>query len=91
VQGQENLTFRLTALASDNDFEDEYSGFQRKFIAPSLAWKINENTNLTFQVHYLDDWHYALNVRNVFDKNYESGYSYAGEKRTVLLTASQRW
>ncbi|EGO65270.1 TonB-dependent siderophore receptor [Acetonema longum] len=43
-------------------------------------------------VHYdLDEWRLALNVRNLFDKFYDVGNGYAGEGRTVLLTATHRW
>lgn len=39
----------------------------------------------------LDKWRLALNVRNLFDKFYNVGSGYAGEGRTVLLTATQHW
>lgn len=55
VEGQENLRFRLTALTRDREFTDDYSSSQRTFIAPSLTWKFSENTNITFQAHYLKD------------------------------------
>ncbi|WP_110953868.1 TonB-dependent siderophore receptor [Anaerosinus massiliensis] len=39
----------------------------------------------------LDEWRLALNVRNVFDKFYDVGTGFAGEGRTVLLTATHKW
>lgn len=39
----------------------------------------------------LDEWRLALNFRNLFDKFYDVGTGYAGEGRTVLLTATHRW
>jgi iron complex outermembrane receptor protein len=43
----------------------------------------------------LGGWRYALNVRNLFNKQYQtyaySTYGYVGEERTVLLTATHRW
>jgi iron complex outermembrane receptor protein len=39
----------------------------------------------------LEKWRLALNVRNLFDKFYDASGSYAGEGRTVLLTATRRW
>jgi iron complex outermembrane receptor protein len=39
----------------------------------------------------LDEWRLALNVRNLFDKFYDASSSYAGEGRTVLLTATRHW
>jgi iron complex outermembrane receptor protein len=81
VEGQENLTFRLTALTRDNDFEDDYSGFQRKFIAPSLAWKINESTNITFQAHYLKDTLDGYDNRSV----YHPGDSLYGVSKKMFL------
>ncbi len=39
----------------------------------------------------LDEWRLALNVRNLFDKFYNVGTGYAGEGRTVLLTATRHW
>ncbi|QDR82985.1 TonB-dependent siderophore receptor [Sporomusa termitida] len=39
----------------------------------------------------LDEWRLALNARNLFDKFYDVGTGYAGEGRTVLLTATHRW
>lgn len=43
------------------------------------------------------DWQYALNVRNLFDREYisaywpSSGYYYSDDHRTVRLTATCRW
>lgn len=39
----------------------------------------------------LDEWRLALNVRNLFDKFYDTSSGYAGEGRTVLLTATRHW
>ena len=39
----------------------------------------------------LDEWRLALNFRNLFDKFYDVGTGYAGEGRTMLLTATRRW
>ncbi|WP_036681115.1 TonB-dependent siderophore receptor [Pelosinus fermentans] len=55
IDGQDHLTFRLTGLTRDQDLPVDYSSFKRKFIAPSLAWKIDQDTNITFQAHYLKD------------------------------------
>ncbi len=55
INGQENLTFRLTALARERDLPVDYSWSKRTFIAPSLSWKPDEDTNITFQAHYLKD------------------------------------
>ena len=48
------------------------------------------------QIRYdLGGWRYALNVRNLFNKQYQtyaySTYGYVGEERTILLTATHRW
>jgi len=66
VDGQENLTFRLTALARDQDLSDNYSSTKRTFIAPSLAWKISKNTNVTFQSQYLKDRHYGNTGNSIY-------------------------
>lgn len=55
IDGQDNVTFRLTALARDRDFPTDYDWSKRTFIAPSLSWKPAANTNITFQAHYLKD------------------------------------
>ncbi len=39
----------------------------------------------------LDEWRLALNVRNLFDKFYDVSSGYAGEGRSVLLTATRHW
>lgn len=55
LNGREDLTFRLTALARERDFSADYEWSKRIFIAPSLGWKPAEGTNITFQAHYLKD------------------------------------
>lgn len=55
VDGQENVTFRLTALARDRDLPADNSWSKRMFIAPSLGWRIDPDTDITFQTHYLKD------------------------------------
>ncbi|QDR79495.1 Ferrichrome outer membrane transporter/phage receptor [Sporomusa termitida] len=55
ADGQEKVTFRLTALARDRDLPANYTWSKRTFIAPSLGWQPDKDTNITFQAHYLKD------------------------------------
>lgn len=55
ADGQEKFTFRLTALARDRDLPADDSRLKRTFIAPSLGWQPDKDTNITLQAHYLKD------------------------------------
>lgn len=91
VDGNENLTFRLTTLSRNQNLSDDYSSTKRTFIAPSLAWKINENTNVTFQAHYLKDtldgsdstdvYHPGDNLYGVTQKSFLGKPGFTGYQR----------
>lgn len=82
VEGQDNLTFRLTALVRDRDLRDDYSTSERTFIAPSLAWKIDEKTNITFQTHYLKD---KVDGNDDTSTIYHPGHSRYGFPKKLFL------
>ena len=51
-----NLKYRLNALyRSEESFRDYEDGFDRFFIAPTLAWQISENTDVSFSLEYIED------------------------------------
>ena len=51
-----NLKYRLNALyRSEESFRDYEDGFDRFFIAPTLAWQIGQNTDITFNLEYIED------------------------------------
>lgn len=82
VEGRDNLTFRLTGLTRERDLPHDYSNFKRTFIAPSLAWKIDDDTNITFQAHYLKD---ELNGSDANISIYHPGNSYYGHSGKLML------
>ncbi|OLF56722.1 TonB-dependent siderophore receptor [Pseudomonas chlororaphis] len=45
-QGQ--FLYRLTGLVNDSQSEIDYAAQKRQFIAPSLTWRPNDDTSLTF-------------------------------------------
>lgn len=50
-----NLLYRLNAVFSREDsFQDFETDSRRVFIAPTLAWKISDRTDLNLQLEYLD-------------------------------------
>jgi iron complex outermembrane receptor protein len=50
-----NLLYRVNALFERSDsFRDFTTDSRRFFIAPTLTWKIGKQTDLTFQLDYLD-------------------------------------
>jgi catecholate siderophore receptor len=51
----ERLAFRFVAAVEDTGSFRHYFNEKRYNIAPSLAWKIDEKTDLTFQFEYLND------------------------------------
>ena len=51
-----NLNYRLNALYQyEESFRDFDSGFERFFVAPTLAWQITDNTDLAFSLEYTHD------------------------------------
>ena len=56
LTGDGRLLYRLNALAqSDDGFRDYDQNIQRAFVAPTLAWKISDNTDLSVSLEYLDE------------------------------------
>lgn len=50
------LLYRLVGVFSTQEpFRDFETNFRRLFIAPTLAWKISDRTDLTFQLQYLNN------------------------------------
>lgn len=47
--------FRFTGLARDSDTQVDYVKDNRVFVAPSVAWRPNDMTNLTVMAHYQQD------------------------------------
>ena len=48
-----NLNYRLNTLyQSEDSFRDFDNGFERFFVAPTLAWQISDNTDLSFNLEY---------------------------------------
>ena len=48
-----NLNYRLNTLyQSEESFRDFDNGFERFFVAPTLAWQISDNTDLSFNLEY---------------------------------------
>ncbi|SFM00282.1 TonB-dependent siderophore receptor [Pelosinus propionicus] len=80
VNEQDNVFFRLTALASDEDLPADYSSAKRKMIAPALTWKPDEATSFTVLVHYQKD-----DIQGSFDTNpyrYLPGHALYGYSKT---------
>ena len=51
-----NLNYRLNTLYQYEDsFRDFDNGFERFFIAPTLAWQISDNTDLSFNLEYTNE------------------------------------
>ena len=51
-----NLNYRLNTLYQyEESFRDLDSGFERFFVAPTLAWQITDNTDLSFNLEYTDE------------------------------------
>lgn len=51
-----NLLYRLNAVYQrDDGFRDFDTENKRFFVAPVLAWKISDSTDLTLELEYLDD------------------------------------
>ncbi|MEL7407894.1 MAG: TonB-dependent receptor plug domain-containing protein, partial [Cyanobacteria bacterium J06558_2] len=51
-----NLNYRLNALyQSEESFRDFDNGFERFFVAPTLAWQISANTDLSFNLEYTNE------------------------------------
>lgn len=82
LEGQDSLTFRLTGLTRERDLPHDYSSFKRTFIAPSLAWKIADNTNIIFQSHYLKD---ELNGSDENISIYHPGSTLFGHSGKLML------
>lgn len=50
------LSYRLNALyQSGGDFQETNVGVDRFFVSPVLKWEISEQTDLTFELEYLND------------------------------------
>jgi iron complex outermembrane recepter protein len=50
------LLYRLNALyRSSDDIQDVDSNIERFFISPVVTWKINDRTDLTFELEYLNE------------------------------------
>ena len=48
-----NLNYRLNTLYQyEESFRDLDNGFERFFVAPTLAWQIADNTDLSFNLEY---------------------------------------
>ena len=48
-----NLNYRLNTLyQSEESFRDFDNGFERFFVAPTLAWQISDNSDLSFNLEY---------------------------------------
>ena len=48
-----NLNYRLNTLyQSEESFRDFDNGFERFFVAPTLAWQISDDTDLSFNLEY---------------------------------------
>jgi iron complex outermembrane receptor protein len=48
-----NLNYRLNTLYQyEESFRDFDNGFERFFVAPTLAWQISDNTDLSFNLEY---------------------------------------
>ena len=51
-----NLNYRLNTLYQyEESFRDLDNGFERFFVAPTLAWQIADNTDLSFNLEYTDE------------------------------------
>lgn len=48
----DNLSYRLTVLGRDSDTQTDYLSDDRLYIAPSLKWDLNPDTNLTLLGFY---------------------------------------
>ncbi len=56
LTGDERVRYRLNALyENDNGFRDFDQNMQRFFIAPVVAWEIDDRTNLSVELEYLND------------------------------------
>ncbi|SDQ74649.1 TonB-dependent siderophore receptor [Pelosinus fermentans] len=64
VNDQDNVQFRLTARASDENTSMDYGRAERHFIAPALTWKPDDATSLTILAHYQQD-----DIKGSFDIN----------------------
>jgi len=52
----ESLLYRLVAVyQNDEGFRNFEEDVDRSFIAPALTWRIDDRTDLNFQLEYLDD------------------------------------
>jgi len=53
---EENILYRLNAVYEQEDgFRDFDTDLERYFVAPTVAWAINENTDLTLELEYVND------------------------------------
>ena len=51
-----NLNYRLNTLYQyEESFRDLDNGFERFFVAPTLAWQIADNTDLSFNLEYTNE------------------------------------
>ena len=56
LNDDKTLLYRFNALYENSDvFRDFDQGVERIFVAPTLTWKIGDNTDITFNFEYLDD------------------------------------
>ncbi|ACK67023.1 TonB-dependent siderophore receptor [Rippkaea orientalis PCC 8801] len=56
VSRDKSLLYRLNfAYRNERSFRDFDTYIERKFIAPTFTWNIDEQTKLTFEVEYSDD------------------------------------
>ena len=56
LNAEGTVLYRLNALVESRDvFRDFDSDVERRFIAPTLTWRISDRTDITFQFEYLDD------------------------------------
>lgn len=55
IDDEGTLSYRLTGLVRDSQTQLDRVNDDRVYIAPSLTWKINDDTNITFLTHYQKD------------------------------------
>jgi iron complex outermembrane receptor protein len=49
------LLYRLNAVYESSSSFRDFTDIERIFVAPILSWQINDRTNLTFELEYLND------------------------------------
>ncbi|WP_422368579.1 TonB-dependent siderophore receptor [Pelagibius sp.] len=55
VDDERQFLFRLTGLALDTESQTDFTGRDRKVIAPAFTWRPTEDTTLTLLTTYQDD------------------------------------